>query len=101
MEYGWHTAMAAVRDHGVGKDCRIACQVRIETRSGERLGPVVAGDGVLIGWNVLVLPNVSIGDGAKIGANAVVYRDVPAAGVVRSQMIDTPFTTDREEFPRT
>lgn len=43
---------------------------------------VVIGRGVWFGANVTVLPGISIGDGAVVGAGAVVTRDVPAGAVV-------------------
>jgi acetyltransferase-like isoleucine patch superfamily enzyme len=43
---------------------------------------VVIGRGVWFGANVTVLPGVSIGDGAVVGAGAVVTKDVPAGAVV-------------------
>lgn len=43
---------------------------------------VVIGKGVWFGANVTVLPGVSIGDGAVVGAGAVVTKDVPAGVVV-------------------
>ena len=42
---------------------------------------VVIGRGVWFGAHVTVLPGVSIGDGAIIGAGAVVTKDVPARAV--------------------
>ncbi len=45
-------------------------------------GPVRIGDNVWLGNNVCVLSGVSIGDGAIVGANSVVTRDVPAYAVV-------------------
>lgn len=41
-------------------------------------GKVVIGNNVWIGQNVCVLSGVTIGDGAIIGANSVVTKDVPA-----------------------
>lgn len=43
---------------------------------------VVIGLGVWFGANVTVLPGVKIGDGAVVGAGAVVTKDVPARAVV-------------------
>lgn len=43
---------------------------------------VVIGRGVWFGSNVTVLPGVSIGDGAVVGAGAVVTRDVPTGAIV-------------------
>lgn len=44
-------------------------------------GSVRIGKNVWIGDGVVVLPGVEIGDGAIIGANSVVKRDVPANSV--------------------
>ena len=40
--------------------------------------PLVIGDYVWIGNNVVVLPGVEIGDNTVIGANSVVTRDIPS-----------------------
>ncbi len=45
-------------------------------------GPVVIGKNVWIGDKATILPGVTIGDGAVIGANSVVTRDVEAYAVV-------------------
>jgi maltose O-acetyltransferase len=42
----------------------------------DRGGPVTIGDHVWIAYGCIVLPGVSIGEGAVIGAGAVVTRDV-------------------------
>ena len=39
--------------------------------------PITVGDNVWFGGNVAVLPGVSIGSGAVIGAGSVVSRDIP------------------------
>jgi maltose O-acetyltransferase len=44
--------------------------------------PVTIGRNVWIGTNAVVLPGVSIGDGAIIAAGAVVTRDVPPGAIV-------------------
>jgi lipopolysaccharide O-acetyltransferase len=44
-------------------------------------GPVSIGRSVWLGDGVCVLAGVTIGDGAIVGANSVVVRDVPAATV--------------------
>lgn len=40
-------------------------------------GDTIVGNDVWIGQNVTILPGVKIGDGAIIGANSVVSRDIP------------------------
>lgn len=45
-------------------------------------GPVIIGKNVWIGDKVTILPNVTIGEGAIIGANTVVTKDVPPFCVV-------------------
>ena len=40
--------------------------------------PITVGDNVWFGGNVIVLPGVKIGNGAVIGAGAVVTKDIPA-----------------------
>ena len=45
-------------------------------------GNTVVGNDVWIGQNVTILPGVHIGDGAVIGANSVVSKDVPPYHVV-------------------
>lgn len=50
--------------------------------AGHDARPITIGRQVWIGRGAIVLPGVSIGDSAVIGANAVVSRDVPAGAVV-------------------
>jgi len=40
-------------------------------------GKVIIGDNVWIGDKATILPDVTIGDGAVIGANSVITKDVP------------------------
>ena len=44
-------------------------------------GDTVLGNDVWIGQNVTILPGVHIGDGAIIGANSVVSKDIPAYSI--------------------
>ncbi|MCW2782065.1 MAG: hypothetical protein JWR35_2514 [Marmoricola sp.] len=61
----------------IGDDVRIYHQVTIGSATNKPGIPVI-GNGVLIGVGAKILGPVNIGDGARIGANAVVTRDVPA-----------------------
>jgi tetrahydrodipicolinate N-succinyltransferase len=47
----------------------------------ERVAPVRVCQGAWLGQNVVVLPGVTIGAGAVVGANSVVREDVPARSV--------------------
>lgn len=44
--------------------------------------PVEIGDDVWIGTRVVIMPGVRIGNGAVVGANTVVTKDVPALGII-------------------
>lgn len=51
-----------------------------ENRSKVENG-IIIGDGVWIGHNVIILPEVTIGNGAIIGAGSVVTKDIPPYAV--------------------
>ncbi|HVE71688.1 MAG TPA: acyltransferase [Thermoanaerobaculia bacterium] len=51
-------------------------------QQGTRVAPVVIGEDAWIGTRAVILPGVSIGDGAIVGAGAVVTRSVPANAIV-------------------
>lgn len=69
----------------IGDCVNIAGEVRIYTREhdidspdfAERGGPVVIGDFAYIGTRVIILPGVTIGEGAVVASGAVVTKDVP------------------------
>lgn len=85
----YHLTLADVAAITIGDDCQIGPNVQLltpihPTEPGprrdrlERAEPIVIGDNVWLGGGVSVLPGVSIGDDAVIGASAVVTKDVPA-----------------------
>jgi len=66
----------------IGDDVFIGPGVRIlndkhPTTTSTKLDPVVIKDGASIGGGAVILPGVTIGVEAKIGAGAVVTKDVP------------------------
>jgi chloramphenicol O-acetyltransferase type B len=58
-------------------------------------GPVVIGNDVWIGRGALVLSGVTIGDGAIIGASAVVSKDIPPFAVA----VGNPAKVVKYRFP--
>ena len=79
VSVGEHTVIAPgcfVTDHNHG----VSPDLRIDEQPGV-VKPVVIGKDVWLGAKVVVLAGVSIGDGAVVGANAVVTRDIPPAAI--------------------
>ena len=53
-----------------------------EQRANLEPAPIHIGKNVWIGANAMVLPGVTIGDGAVVAAGAIVTKDVPANSIV-------------------
>jgi serine O-acetyltransferase len=64
----------------IGHNCEISQHVTIGGRGGFYEVPVIGND-VFIGDGAKILGPIKVGDGAIIGANAVVLHDVPAHSV--------------------
>lgn len=62
------------------------------------VAPVRIGRYVWIGTRAIVLPGVTIGDGAVVGAGAVVSKDVPPCAVVVGNPGRVVRFRDREQF---
>lgn len=60
----------------IGKNVTIMQQVTVGHRRGKDDVPNIK-DGVFIGAGAKVLGNVTVGEGARIGANAVITIDIP------------------------
>ncbi|ELQ2337068.1 hypothetical protein QTG67_003159 [Vibrio vulnificus] len=67
-----------ISDHSHGKADYSDIYVPPSKRKIVSKGPVIIEDDVWIGEAVSVLPGVTIGRGAIIGANSVVAKDIPA-----------------------
>ena len=69
-------------DTVIGRNVRIHTGTVLGVRSGQgRSGAPAIHDDVLIGAGAKILGSVTVGEGAQVGANSVVTRDVPAAHV--------------------
>lgn len=79
------TVVAAER---IGANCSIVAAVTIGMRNEWRF-PVI-GDDVFIGAGARVLGGITVGHGARIGANAVVIRDVPPGATAVGFPVRTP-----------
>jgi len=67
----------------IGANCALAQQVTVGVATaGGRFGAPVIGDDVYIAPGARVFGPIRIGNNVKIGANAVVHRDVPDDAVV-------------------
>jgi len=77
-EHGFNGIFVA-RDATIGDDCVILHQVTIGSNlhAGTERGSPLIGARVLIGAGAKVIGRVTIGDGARIGAQALVASDVP------------------------
>lgn len=83
--------ISATKSVKIGRDCLIGTHVIIldndfhdlhERHRRPEPRPVLIGDRVWIGNRVTVLPGVTIGDDAIVGAGAVVTSDVPSRAIV-------------------
>lgn len=83
-----HAELIYIDDYAhITAGCRMLCHQRNLTnyrvgdnaaKCGYRLGKIHIGKGVMIGMETMIMPGVSIGDGAVIGARSVVLNDIPA-----------------------
>jgi acetyltransferase-like isoleucine patch superfamily enzyme len=71
-----------ITDNGHGKSDISEMTTPPLSRSIYSKGPVIIGQDVWIGDKATILPNVTIGKGAIIAANAVVTKDIPPYTIV-------------------
>ena len=71
----------------VTSGCRLLCHQRNlkgycigdnAASLGYRTGEIHIGKGVMVGMETIIMPGVTIGDGAIIGAGSIVTKDIPA-----------------------
>ena len=71
-----------ITDNAHGNSIKSVLDIPPALRDIVSNGPVIIEDNVWIGEKATIMPNVHIGEGAIIGANAVVTKDVPAYAIV-------------------
>ena len=71
----------------IGKNCTIFQQVTIGVRDPSSLEGPWIGDDVLIGAGALIIGNIRIGSRVRIGAGAIVTKDIPDDATV---VMDSP-----------
>lgn len=86
VEFGSEPYLISIGDH-----VRITQGVKFITHDGgvwilreqqelsdiDVFGKIKIGNNVHIGWNAIIMPNVTIGDNCVIGAGSVVTKDIP------------------------
>ncbi len=84
----------------IGDDCTLYHGVTLggTTWNKGKRHPTL-GNGVIIGAGAKVLGPINVGDGAKIGSNAVVVKDVPPGATavgIPARIVETPDELTRE-----
>ena len=80
---GHFGAITIAPDVVIGSNCNISQDLTIGlSGQGERAGVPTIGDNVYLGPGARVFGKISIGNNVKIGANAVVYKDIPDNAIV-------------------
>ena len=82
---GHHGGIFISSDAKIGKNVNISQDVTIgRAGKGENRGCPTIGDNVYIAPGAKLFGKIKIGNGVKIGANAVVYKDIPEGARVVS-----------------
>ncbi len=110
-DHSYVNAGSVIATADIGKFCSIAyyCHVGAQQHpldslstspavggGAARAGRTVLGNDVWIGTHAVIMPSVTIADGAVIGAGAVVTRDIPPYAIA----MGVPARTVRFRFPR-
>lgn len=83
-----HADLIYIDDYAhITASCRLLCHQRNlkdyhigdnASKCGYRLGEIHIGKGVMVGMETMIMPGVTIGDGAVIGARSTVLKNIPA-----------------------
>ena len=102
----WHDRIEEKKEYGNANN--MEALLLKKSWKNVRSAPIHIGDKAWLGFNVIVLKGVSIGEGAVIGAGSVVTSDVPAysvavgnpAAVVKRLNVEEGIDEDRHiDFP--
>jgi len=82
---GHYGGINIAADAKIGKNVNISQLVTIgESGQGDKWGAPTIGDGTFIGAGAKVIGKITVGNNVKIGANAVIYKDIPDNAIVVS-----------------
>lgn len=83
-----HADLITIEDYAhITGGCRLLCHQRDlsdyhigdnAAKCGYRLGKIRIGKGSMIGMTTMIMPGVTIGEGAIVGAGSLVTKDIPA-----------------------
>ncbi len=81
---GRHFTISTGTDVSIGPEAAILTLGHdpMSPNFSDKGGPVTIGNHVWIGYRAIILPGVTIGDGAVVAAGAIVTSDVPAFQIV-------------------
>ncbi|WP_435098893.1 acyltransferase [Halorubrum sp. N11] len=94
----WPERITVGNDAIVGYDATLLCHEFLQDEY--RLGDVVVEDRAMIGAGAVVLPGVTIGEGARVAANSLVAEDVPAETTVAGVPADVVSRASEESKER-
>lgn len=99
-----HTFINVARPVTIGDDTGIGGKCTIFTHGSWQnmldgypvtFAPVTIGSNVWIPWQVFIMPGVTIGDGATIGAGSLVTKDIPAGALAFGNPAKVARTSDQ------
>ena len=79
VEIGSFTIIDAMNSVKIGDNVKVGwnCSIMSNSTIDGKKGPVILKDGCSIGANSVILPNVTIGKNAIVGANSLVNCNIP------------------------